>query len=190
MAQRDAGEVTALLERWAQGDRGALDALVPLVYQELRRVARARLRGERGPHALETTALVHEVYLRLAHIDAMPVGNRTHFLALAARLMRQVLVDEARRRRAGKRGGGATLLTLNAATPDLSADPVDVLALDAALAELGRIEERLCRTVELKFFAGMTNVETAAALNVSPVTIERDWAFAKAWLYERLSTRS
>ena len=190
MAQHDTDDVTALLVQWCEGDRAALDALVPLVYNELRRVARARLRAERDSGALQTTALVHEVYLRLVDVDGLAVENRVHFFAVAARLMRQILVDHARRRRAGKRGGGVTLVAIDPGTPEPSSDPVDVLALDSALDELGRLEERLARVVELKFFAGLTIAETAAALKVSAVTVEREWAFAKAWLYQRLSGSS
>ena len=183
------GDVTALLIQWRQGNKAALDALVSLVYHELRRTARARLRGERGEpaHALETTALVHEVYLRLVDVNRLTFENRAHFFAVAARLMRQILVDHARRRQAEKRGGDATMVSLEAAGPAVSPNIVDVLALDVALDDLARLEERLCRVVELKFFAGLTIDETAAALEVSPVTVERDWAIAKAWLFERLS---
>jgi len=184
------GDVTALLIQRRQGDKAALDALVPLVYQELRRTARARLRGERGEggHALQTTALVHEVYLRLVDVNRLSFENRAHFLAMAARLMRQILVDHARRRQAEKRGGSVTMVSLEAAAPAVAPNNiVDVLALDVALDDLARLEERLCRVVELKFFAGLTIDETAAALEVSPVTVERDWAIAKAWLFDRLS---
>lgn len=187
MAQREPGDVTALLLKWRHGDKAALDALVSLVYQELRRVARARLRDERDRQSLQTTALVHEVYLRLVDVDRLSFENRAHFFAVAARLMRQVLVDDARRRLADKRGGGAVITTLDTASVAVSPTPVDVLALDRALDELARQEERLSRVVELRFFAGLTIDETAAALSVSPVTVERDWSFAKAWLFDRLS---
>ena len=180
-------DVTALLIRWREGDGAALDALIPLVYAELRRVARARLRSERHAQSLQTTALVHEVYLRLVDIDRLTFESRAHFFAVAARLMRQILVDHARRRRAEKRGGGAGMLTLEDVSPAASPNIVDVIALDVALDELARVEERLCRVVELKFFAGLTIDETAIALEVSPATVERDWAVAKAWLYDRLS---
>jgi len=183
-------DVTALLAKWRHGDRAALDALVPLVYEELRRVAHARLRSEPAGHQLQTTALVHEAYLRLVDVNRMAVDSRTHFFALAARLMRQVLVDSARHQRADKRGGGATMLTLDQASA-LGASPnvVDVLALDAALDDLAALDERLCRVVELKYFAGLTIDEAAAALNVAPATVERDWAVAKAWLFARFSAR-
>ena len=180
-------DVTALLAQWRHGDKSALDALVPLVYDELRRVAHARLRGEAAGHQLQTTALVHEAYLRLVDIKRMAVDSRTHFFAVAARLMRQVLVDHARRQRADKRGGGATMLTLDQVPAGVSPNVVDVLALDTALEELAALDERLCRVVELKFFAGLTIDETAAALDVAAVTVERDWAVARAWLYARFS---
>lgn len=181
------GEVTALLLKWRDGDKAALDALVPLVYHELRRVARARLRAEPNGHSLQTTALVHEVYLRLIEVDRLTFENRAHFFAVAARLMRQILVDHARRRRAEKRGGGATIIALDPGVAAVPPPGVDLLALDRALDDLAKREERLCRVVELRFFAGLTIDETAAALSVSPVTVERDWSFAKAWLFEKLS---
>ena len=180
-------DVTALLARWRQGDKAALDALVPLVYEELRRLAHARLRGEPAGHPLQTTALVHEAYLRLVDINRMAVDSRTHFFAMAARLMRQVLVDHARRQRAEKRGGGVTMLTLDQIPAGVSPNMVDVLALDAALGDLAALDERLCQVVELKYFAGLTIDETASALNVAAVTVERDWAVAKAWLFARFS---
>jgi RNA polymerase sigma factor (TIGR02999 family) len=181
-------DVTALLVKWRGGDSAALDALIPIVYADLRRIARARLRGEPAGHPLQTTALVHEVYLRLVDVDRLTFENRAHFFALAARLMRQILVDYARRQRSVKRGGGETMVTLADVLPAASSNLVDIIALDAALEGLARVEERLSRVVELKFFAGLTIDETAVALGVSPVTIERDWAFAKAWLYQRLSS--
>jgi RNA polymerase sigma factor (TIGR02999 family) len=180
------GDVTVLLTRWRQGDKAALDALIPLVYRELRGVAAGRLRGERAGRSLETTALVHETYLRLVDLHRLTLENRTHFFAVAARLMRQILVDHARRAQADKRGGGQTMVTLEMATPASAPNIVDVLVLDQALDELATMDERLCRVVELKFFAGLTIDETSEALGVSPATIERDWAAAKAWLYDRM----
>jgi RNA polymerase sigma factor (TIGR02999 family) len=166
-----------------------LDELIPLVYRELRRVASARLRGEQAGGALQTTALVHEAYLRFVDLHRLTLENRTHFFAVAARLMRQILVDHARRAHAGKRGGGVTLIAIDSGSPAVTPDIVDVLALDRALEELTRVEERLCRVVEFRFFAGLTIDETAATLGVSPATVERDWMVAKAWLYDRLSIR-
>ena len=180
-------EVNALILAWQQGDEAALSRLIPLVYQELRRVARARLRSEPPGHILQTTALVHEAYLRLVDVDRLNVRNRTHLLALAARLMRQVLVDHARRRRALKRGGDPTLVSLSDVSIPTDTAGVDVLALDEALDELSSDDPRLSRLVELKFFAGLTIAEAAQALGVSTATVERDWTVARAWLYERLS---
>jgi RNA polymerase sigma-70 factor, ECF subfamily len=187
---RDDQDVTGLLIKWRQGDREALDALIPLVYRELRGVAGARLRGERAGSLLQTTALVHETYLRLVALHRLTVENRTHFFAIAARLMRQILVDQARRSQAEKRGGGLTMVALDGASPVSLPNIVDVLALDQALGELAAMDERLCRVVELKFFAGLTIEETAEALAVSSATVERDWAVAKAWLYDRMTPTS
>ena len=184
------GDVTGLLIKWGQGDKAALDALIPLVYRELRGVAGARLRGERAGCSLQTTALVHETYLRLVDLHRLTLENRTHFFAIAARLMRQILVDQARRAQAEKRGGGMTMVTLEAAAAGSAPNIVDVLALDQALEGLASMDERLCRVVELKFFAGLTIDETAEALDISPATVERDWAAAKAWLYDRMTPPS
>jgi RNA polymerase sigma factor (TIGR02999 family) len=186
-----AHNVTELLLSWGQGDAAALDRLVPLLYDDLRRVARGHLRREGPGHTLQPTALVHEVFLRLVDVDRMTVKSRTHFFALSARLMRQILVDHARRRQAGKRGGGATVIGLNeaaAAAAPASSSSVDVLALDEALDALSSFDDRQCRVVELRFFAGLNIPEAADALGVSTATVEREWAMAKAWLHQRLST--
>jgi RNA polymerase sigma factor (TIGR02999 family) len=180
--------VTALLLRWRQGDAAALDQLVPVVYDELRRVARAHLRAERHT-SLQPTALVHELYLRLVDRDRMIVRDRTHFFAIAARLMRQILVDHARRRLADKRGGGVTIIGLEEVEPPRTPG-VDVLVIDEALDQLMSVDARICRVVELRFFGGLNIEEAAEALEVSPATVERDWAMAKAWLFQRLSSRS
>ena len=183
-------EVTELLLSWRQGDAAALDRLIPLVYDELRRVARRRLRGESPGHALQSTALVHEVYMRLVDVDRMTVKNRTHFFAVAATLMRQILVDHARRQHADKRGGRATIVSLDGVAPVAPPSSVDVLALDQALGALSAIDGRQCRIVELRFFAGLNIDETAEALGVSSATVEREWALAKAWLYRQLSSHA
>jgi RNA polymerase sigma-70 factor, ECF subfamily len=180
-------EVTELIRLWRQGDAAALDRLIPVVYDELRRVARRRLRNESPGHALQSTALVHEVYLRLVDVDRLTLTGRTHFFAVAATLMRQILVDHARRRRADKRGGGVTIVNLDEVSPAVQASSVDVLALDEALDALSAIDVQQCRVVELRFFAGLTIDEAAEALGVSSTTIEREWALAKAWLHRRLS---
>jgi RNA polymerase sigma factor (TIGR02999 family) len=186
-----AHDVTELLLSWRQGDTAALDRLVPLVYDDLRRVARGHLRRERPGHSLQATALVHEVFLRLVDVDQVTVQSRTHFFALSARLMRQILVDHARRQQAGKRGGGATVIGLSdaaGAPAPASTSLVDVLALDEALDALSSFDAQQCRVVELRFFAGLNIPEAADALGVSTATVEREWAMAKAWLHQRLST--
>jgi RNA polymerase sigma factor (TIGR02999 family) len=181
-------EVTGLLLSWRQGDAAALDRLVPLVYDELRLVARRHLQREPPGHALQATALVHEVYLRLVDVDRMTLANRTHFLAVSARLMRQILVDHARRQGADKRGGGVTMIGLDEAVAAAAhTSSVDVLALDEALDALSSFDARQCRVVELRFFAGLNIPEAADALGVSTATVEREWAMAKAWLHRRLS---
>jgi RNA polymerase sigma factor (TIGR02999 family) len=186
-------EVTALLIEWRQGDAAALERLVPLVYAELKMVARAHLRREQAGHSLQATALVHEVYLRLVNVDRMTFESRAHFLAVAARLMRQILVDHARRKLAGKRGGRATMVSLDGVSPAVNAvgpTNIDVLALDEALGELASFDARQCRIVEMRFFAGLTIDEAAHALGISTATVEREWALAKAWLYDQLSART
>ena len=188
MTERSPHDVTGLLLSWRQGDAAALDRLIPLVYEELRRVAGRRLRGESPVHSLQATALVHEVYLRLVDVDRMTLTSRAHFFGVAATLMRQILVDHARRQRADKRGGGVTMLSLDEVSPAASAPGVDVLALDEALDALSAIDARQCRVVELRYFAGLKIDEAAEALDVSPATVEREWALAKAWLYRRLSS--
>jgi RNA polymerase sigma factor (TIGR02999 family) len=188
MARSRRHEVTELLLSWRQGDGAALDRLVPLVHAELRRVARSHIRREGPGHTLQATALVHEVYLRLVGIDHLTLNDRTHFFAVAARLMRQILVDHARRKRADKRGGGVTMMSLDEVSPVSRTSIVDVLALDQALDALSSRDARQCRVVELRFFAGLSIDEAAEALGVSAATVEREWAMAKAWLYQRLST--
>jgi RNA polymerase sigma factor (TIGR02999 family) len=186
-------EVTALLLEWRQGDAAALERLVPLVYAELKKVAGAHLRHEQAGHSLQATALVHEVYLRLVNVDRMTFESRAHFMAVAARLMRQILVDHARRKLAGKRGGRATMVSLDGVPPAVHAigpTTIDVLALDEALGELASFDAQQCRIVEMRFFAGLTIDEAAQALGISTATVEREWAVAKAWLYAQLSART
>jgi RNA polymerase sigma factor (TIGR02999 family) len=183
-------DVTVLLQNWRDGDRKALDALLPLVYKELRRLAHARLRNERPDHTLQSAALVNEAYLRLLGLDAPQWESRTHFFAVAARLMRQVLVDYARRHRAGKRGGGACRLALEDAAEVPRRQDVDVVALDDALEALARIDLRQSRVVELRYFAGLTLQEISAALDIAPATVQRDWTAARAWLYREMARNS
>jgi RNA polymerase sigma factor (TIGR02999 family) len=186
----DPDDVTAMIKAWRCGDEEALQRLMPLVYQELRRVAHARLRAERPGHILQTTALVHEAYLRFVDLERMNIRNRAHLLALAGRLMRQILVDFARKRKSLKRGGDITIISLIDAAMPVEPPSIDVLALDEALDELAALDSRLSRLVELKFFAGLSIDEAAEAIGISTATVERDWTVARAWLYERLCRRS
>jgi len=183
------GVASDLLLRWKSGDQEALQALIPLVYKELRLAAHRCLRGERPDHTLETTELVHEAYLRLAGDNPPPTANRAHFVAVAARLMRQILVDYARRRQAAKRGPQYKVeLTSNMKiTPTQS---VDVLALDNALTRLSRRDVQQEKIVELRFFGGLTVEETAIALEISPATVKREWSVAKAWLTREIGRLS
>ncbi len=178
-------EVTRLLSAWRAGDQDALDRLVPLVYDELRALARRRLRAERGDHTLQATALVHEAYARLVGAD-LDLADRAHFFAVAARTMRRILVDHARGKAREKRGGGAAVVTLS---EDVVADDEpgeDLLALDEAIGRLAELSERKAKVVELHYFGGLTYPETAAALDVSEATVDRDLRMAKAWLANEL----
>lgn len=179
--------VTELLAQWRLGDEAALSQVLPIVYDELRRVAHAHLRRESAGHVLQTTALVHEAYVRLVSLDQMTFDSRTHFFAVAARFMRRILVDIARRQRSEKRGGGATLVGLDNAMAVGMPPDIDILALNEALDELAAMDPRSCRVVELRFFVGLTTEEAATALDVSRATVERDWTIAKAWLRQHLS---
>jgi RNA polymerase sigma factor (TIGR02999 family) len=181
-------DVTRLLQQWADGDRDALDRLVPLVYAELRRVATRQLRNERAGHSLAPTALVHELYLRLIDQRAASWQHRAHFFGVAARLMRRILVDHARARLAGKRGGAVTLVPLHTVpdVPDGGGRVADVLAIDEALDRLTARDAEQGRLVELRFFAGLTVEEAAHVLGRSPRTIKREWRLARAWLYREL----
>jgi RNA polymerase sigma-70 factor, ECF subfamily len=177
--------VTALIARWNAGDQSALEALLPLVYDELRSLARRYLSEERYGHTLQPTALVHEAYLRL--VDQSPTGieNRAQFFGIAARLMRQVLVDHARSRLASKRGGGNTIL-LDESVDLAPLKDFNLIALDDALKELERLDERQARIVELRFFAGLSIEETSRVLAISPVTVTRSWSNARLWLQREL----
>jgi RNA polymerase sigma factor (TIGR02999 family) len=177
------GEVTRLLHAWGEGDDSARERLIPIVYQELRRRAAAHLRHERDGHTLRPTDLVHETYLKLVAQNAR-FENRGQFFAVASRLMRRILVDHARARGAAKRGGGLRV-TLVEPEARRTADP-ELLDLDAALDELQALDERQARLVELRYFGGLSLDETAQALELSPATVSREWATAKAWLYRRL----
>jgi RNA polymerase sigma factor (TIGR02999 family) len=183
-------EVTLLLQGWRNGDRNALDALLPLVYEELRRLAHFQLQRERQDHTLQTAALVHEAYLRLIGLNPPHWESRTHFFAIAAQLMRQILVDYARRHVAVKRGGGACKLSLEEATLVSKQKDVDVLSLDDALKALAKIDPRQSRVVELRFFAGLSLEEISEALEIAPATVQRDWTAARAWLHREISRSS
>jgi RNA polymerase sigma factor (TIGR02999 family) len=178
------------LQGWRNGDRNALDALLPLVYEELRRLAHFQLQRERQDHTLQTAALVHEAYLRLIGLNPPRWESRTHFFAIAAQLMRQILVDYARRHVAVKRGGGACKVSLEEATLVSKQKDVDVLSLDDALKALAKIDPRQSRVVELRFFAGLSLEEISEALEIAPATVQRDWTAARAWLHREISRNS
>ena len=176
-----------LLRAWREGDDTALDALMPLVHDELRRIARRCLYGEHAGHSVQATELVNEAFLRLVDVQHVDWQGRTHFLAMSARLMRRVLVDLARSRHADKRGGGAVRVTLDEAAIGGVAPEADVIRLDDALQALAGLDERKSRVVELRFFGGLTVDEIAVALDVSSKTVLRDWEFARAWLQRELT---
>jgi RNA polymerase sigma factor (TIGR02999 family) len=172
---------------WSEGDQEALDRLMPLVYDELRRLAHVTLRRERDGHTLQTTALIHEAYLRLIDASQVRLESRTHFFGVASRLMRQILVDFARSRGYKKRGGGAQQVALDEALLIGQQRDEDLVALDEALDALAEIDERKARVVELRFFGGLTEAEMAETLKVSPETVRRDWRLARSWLLLKLS---
>ncbi len=177
--------VTRLLEEWSAGSRDAFDRLVPLVYDELRRLAAQHLRREHGRRTVQTTALVHDAYLKLVQQDGVRCESRAHFFGIAARVMRCLLIDQARARASARRGGGDTIVPVaDAGAPALS--PVDLLALDQALRQLAATDPRQSELVELRYFAGLTIDETAEVLGLSPATVSREWTIARAWLYSRL----
>ena len=179
--------VSELLVEWGRGEAGAREALIPLVYDELRRIARRRLRGERPDHTLQSAALVNEAYVRLIDLKSPPWQNRAHFFGVAARVMRHILVDHARNRLAAKRGGGAPRLTLDTQIALLPKPQVDLVALDDALKKLEAFDPQQCRIIEMRFFSGLSIEETASALAISPATVKREWATARAWLHREMS---
>jgi len=178
--------VTDLLVHWSEGDQEALNKLIPLVYDELHKLASRYLRRERRDHTLQTTALVHEAYLKLVNQRDANFENRLHFFAVAAQIMRRILVDYARRHHASKRGGDLYKLSLDEALVTSEEKGADLLALDEALERLAAIDPRQSRVVELRIFAGLTLEETAQALNISPSTVRREWSMAKAWLHRQI----
>jgi RNA polymerase sigma factor (TIGR02999 family) len=179
--------VTQMLHDWSNGDREVVDKLIPVVYDELRRQAARYLRRERPGHTLQTTALIHEAYIRLIDQKNVRWQNRAHFYAISAQLMRRILVDHARSRQAAKRGGNDIKLPLEEAMVASDEREVDVVALDEALERLAVIDPQQSRVVELKFFSGLSVEETAEVLGVSPRTVKRDWNVAKAWLRREIS---
>ena len=179
-------DITALLDDWGRGDSRALDRLVPLVYAELRRVAARQLRHERDGHSLQPTALVHEAYLRLVDQRQVHWQNRAHFFAVSAQVMRRILVDHARRRKAAKRGDDVERVPLAQDIAAPASDAISVLALDRALERLAAVDPALARIVELRAFGGLTVDEAALVLKVSPSTAKRDWRTARAWLVREL----
>jgi RNA polymerase sigma factor (TIGR02999 family) len=186
MPEDQSGQVTELLQHWKQGDEQALQALIPLVYKELRRLAHYHLQSERADHTLQSTALVHEAYLRLLGGRPVDLQNRAHFVAVASRLMRQILVDYARERRAAKRDGGCKVVFeyLDALPVN---DDAELVALDDALNELTRIDERQGKIVEMKFFGGLSATEISEVLGLSRATVDRDWATARVWLHRQMT---
>ncbi len=183
-------QITELLVRWRGGDREALDSLLPLVYDELRRIARHYLQGERPGHTLQSTSLVNEAYVRMVAQDFPQWQNRAHFFAVAAQLMRQILVDHARNHRASKRGGDVYKVSLDEAGDQPQATDVDIVALDDALNNLAAMDPQQSKVVELKFFAGLSIEDTAEVLGISASTVKRDWITARAWLYRELDRGS
>ena len=179
-------EVTQLLVAYGNGDRQALDRLLPLVYSELRQIAGHRLRRERRDHTLNATALVHEAYIKLMDADNISWQNRAHFFAIASRVMRQILISYARKHNAEKRGGGTPDTVLEGKEISLGQRADELIALDDALTRLASFDERMAKVVEYRFFGGLTIEETASVLDVSTMTVKRDWNKAKAWLYREL----
>jgi RNA polymerase sigma factor (TIGR02999 family) len=183
------GDVTQMLISYGEGDRAALDALLPLVYDELRIIARSYLRQERADHTLQPTGLVHEAYLRLINQQRVDWHNRAQFFGIAASMMRRILVNHAESKRAQKRGGGVEKAQLDEVTVVFDNDIVDLIALDEVLGRLEKIDKLKSEVVELKFFGGLTIDEIADVMKTSTATVEREWAFARGWLYKALTER-
>jgi RNA polymerase sigma factor (TIGR02999 family) len=182
-------QVGKLLDDWGQGDQDAREALIPLVYDELRRLARRYLRRERPDHTLQSAALVHEAYLRMVHQEPLRWQNRAHFFGVAAQMMRHILVDHARGRLAAKRGAGAPRLTLDAQIALPQKREVDLVALDDALNQLAALDPQQGRLVELRFFGGLSVEEASIVLGISPATLKREWAIARAWLQREMKSK-
>jgi RNA polymerase sigma factor (TIGR02999 family) len=186
MSDTASHRITLLLSEWGSGDEGALKELMPLVYDELRRMAKGYLRRQPAGHTFQTTELLHETYLKLAGNNEQNWENRAHFFGVAAKAMRHILVDHARSKHAGKRGGWRERVPLADDVAETSVQSGQVLALDDALKTLGRLDERKSNVVELKYFGGLTNEETAEVLKISVETVKRDWRFARTWLLREL----
>ena len=184
--EHSSADVSELLRAWSDGDKSALDALTPIVYDELRRIAEHYLRGEKADHSLQTTALVNEAYMRLVDYKRMRWRDRAHFFAASAQLMRRILVDHARRHNS-KRGAGMQHVPLDEALIGVNGRAAEILALDDAMNSLARLDARKVQVVEMRFFGGLSVEETAGVLHVSPVTVMRDWSAAKAWLYREIT---
>jgi RNA polymerase sigma factor (TIGR02999 family) len=180
-------EITGLLEQWSGGNQAALDRLYPLVYEELRRIARSYMKREPKGHTLQTTALINEAYVRLVDQHSVHWQNRSHFFAISAQIMRRILVDHARRYLHAKRGGGARKISLDEGMIVAKERSEEVLMLDEALTSLARMDPRRSQVVELRYFAGLNNKEIATVLKISENTVMRDWNLARAWLYQQLS---
>jgi len=183
-------EVTQLLRAWSEGDKSALDQLYRIVYDELRRLAHRYMSRENAGHTLQTTALVNEAYLRLAEVKDMNWQDRAHFFAVSANVMRRILIDEARARRAERRGGDNLTIALDEALDVEKGEDLDLIALDLALQSLAKINQRQSQVIELRYFGGLTVEETAEVLKVSADTVMRDWRFAKAWLKREMVRES
>jgi RNA polymerase sigma-70 factor (ECF subfamily) len=180
-------EITQLLFNWSQGDKAALDQLVPLVYPELRRLAKRHMAREDPAHTLQTSALINEAYLKLVDQKSVQWQNRAHFFAVAAQVMRHILVDHARTRNYAKRGGGALKLPLDEAAPLTEQRAAQLIALDDALSDLSSLDDRKSQIIELRFFGGLSLEETAEVMKISPSTVQREWRAAKAWLHHAMS---
>ena len=187
MGDASSVQITRLLKAWSDGDQAAADELAPLVYQELRRMARRYMQREREGHTLQTTALVNEAYLRLVDAGEVRWQDRVHFFAVSAQMMRRILVDAARAKGTGKRGGQSPHVNLNEALDAAPARASELIALDEALEELARMDPRKAKVVELRYFGGLSVEETAEVVKMSPQSVMRDWKLAKAWLLRALS---
>ena len=190
MAMDGQPDLSELIRAWGAGDNEALGRLVASLYPELRRIARRQLRRRRTGHSLESAAVANEAYVKLVRAGGVKCENRVHFLALCAQITRRILVDHARSRASGKRGGDAVRVTLHDAVREATTDGVDTLALNEALESLSKMDPRKGRVVELRYFGGLSLEETAEALSISPETVKRDWRMARAWLFGALSKRN